>query len=213
MGLSQYHAKRDFSRTHEPKGRSRSSTCATTGGRFVVQKHAARQLHYDFRLEINHVLKSWALPRGVPTVHGDKRLAVEVEDHPVDYGSFEGVIPAGNYGAGTVMIWDTGEFKCLERSPGAALRAGKLEVRLAGDKLKGHWTLVRMNRAQFGSDKAWLLIKTEESVKDISARMDDRSVLSGKTMRQIAADRENHRHSDRKQDTPWAGSKRRRKRP
>lgn len=196
MGLARYHSKRDFSRTREPKGALRT-TWATAKGRFVVQKHAARRLHYDFRLEINRVLKSWAVPKGIPTDLGDKRLAVEVEDHPVEYGSFEGVIPPGNYGAGTVMLWDVGEFECLEGNPAAAWRAGKLALRLAGTKLKGHWTLVRMSRAEFDSEKAWLLIKTEETMRGISARSDDRSAFSGRTMKQIGTGG----------DVPWTSNR------
>jgi bifunctional non-homologous end joining protein LigD len=187
MNLSRYHAKRDFSRTREPKGRSGRVPRAAAGGQFVIQKHAASRLHYDFRLEISGVLKSWAVPKGIPTEKGDKRLAIAVEDHPVEYGSFEGIIPPGSYGAGTVMLWDTGAFESLEDTPAAAVRKGKLVLHLAGGKLNGHWTLVRMKPGQFGRENSWLLIKTEETVRSISARADDCSAVSGRTMKQIAA--------------------------
>jgi bifunctional non-homologous end joining protein LigD len=156
---------------------------------FAVQKHAATRLHYDFRLEMGGVLKSWAVPKGVPTTKGDKRLAMQVEDHPLEYGSFEGAIPPGNYGAGTVMLWDTGTYEVLDDGPETALRKGKLVVRLIGHKLKGQWTLVRMRHSAEGSDKTWLLIKTGEEIRPIGARADDQSVQSGRTMKEIAADK------------------------
>src|SRR5436190_12879690 len=111
---------------------------------FVVQKHDATRLHYDFRLEMAGVLKSWAVPKGFPTKKGDRRLAVEVEDHPFEYADFEGTIPAGNYGAGTVMVWDIGYYEVFGTEPLDALSEGKLHLKLKGKKLKGEWTLVRM---------------------------------------------------------------------
>lgn len=190
MSLGQYKAKRDFSRTTEPRG-SRVGRRSRRRFLFVIQKHAARRLHYDFRLELEGVLKSWALPKGIPTGKGEKRLAVQVEDHPVDYANFEGTIPAGNYGAGTVMLWDAGICETADDQPAEALRKGKLLFHLEGQKLKGHWALIRMRPREDGDEKAWLIIKAEENARTISAREDDRSVVSGRTMKQIAA------HADR----------------
>src|SRR5436190_8103619 len=125
---------------------------------FVVQKHDATRLHYDFRLEMAGVLKSWAVPKGFPTRRGDRRLAIEVEDHPLEYADFEGTIPEGNYGAGTVMVWDTGAYEVPGEDPVAALRQGKLHLILKGKKLRGEWTLVRTR--QNGGKPQWLLMKT-----------------------------------------------------
>ena len=186
MGLVRYKSKRDFRRTREPAGR-KGAASRRSRLMFVIQKHAASRLHYDFRLEMDGVLKSWAVPKGIPTSKGDKRLAVEVEDHPLEYGRFEGLIPPGNYGAGTVMVWDGGSYEMLEGQPSAAWQAGKLVFRLQGKKLKGVWTLVRMRPTEASNQKAWLLIKTEDSVREISARADDTSAQSGRTMKQIAA--------------------------
>ena len=143
MGLREYQAKRDFEKTSEPKGEKQA------GGksRFVVQKHQASRLHYDFRLEMDGVLKSWAVPKGVPLEPGVRRLAVQVEDHPVEYIDFAGEIPEGEYGAGTVEIWDKGEFKLDKRE------TGQLEITLAGEKLSGGYVLVHTD------GKNWLLIK------------------------------------------------------
>src|SRR5947207_3562025 len=141
MGLQRYHRKRDFGKTPEPKGglteRRRS------GLRFVVQKHAARRLHYDFRLELDGTLKSWAVPKGPSLDPREKRMAVHVEDHPLSYGGFEGVIPPGQYGAGTVIVWDRGTWEPVG-DPHAGYRDGKLKFVLRGEKLQGAWTLVRM---------------------------------------------------------------------
>src|SRR5947207_5835246 len=149
MGLKEYKAKRNFSRTREPAGEVHHGK--HTEPIFVVQKHAATRLHYDFRLEMEGVLKSWAVPKGFPTRKGDKRLAVEVEDHPLDYGNFEGTIPEGNYGAGTVMLWDTGTYSVSGDDPLSALNEGKLRLQVRGKKLKGEWTLVRMRRSDRGA--------------------------------------------------------------
>src|SRR4029453_19300973 len=186
MSLTRYRAKRRFSRTPEPAGRKAGSKQRRGTLGFVIQKHAARSLHYDFRLEMGGTLKSWAVPKGFPTEKGEKRLAMQVEDHPLEYGDFGGVIPPGNYGGGSVMLWDRGTYEILEGESESALRQGKLVLLLAGRKLKGHWTLVQM-RSRSKEDNAWLLIKTGESVRPISKRADDRSVKSGRGMKQIAA--------------------------
>ena len=158
---------------------------------FVVQKHQARQLHYDFRLELDGVLKSWAVPKGPALSPGSKRLAVMVEDHPLDYGSFEGGIESGAYGAGTVMVWDAGAY----RIPGAidaadagglvraGLANGRLRIELEGKKLRGTFELVRFKR---GGDRAWLLISVSGvGAAGAPAQALDRSVLSNRTMEQI----------------------------
>src|SRR5438105_2566983 len=153
MSLKEYSRKRNFEKTAEPAGgRSRG----TAGRRFVIQKHAASRLHYDFRLELGGTLKSWAVPKGVPFAKADKRLAMQVEDHPVEYATFEGIIPKGQYGGGTVMVWDQGTYEGLgSDDPAKDLEEGKLHFALHGKKLEGEWTLVRMGR---GEGNEWLLI-------------------------------------------------------
>ena len=146
MSLTSYQKKREFNKTLEPRGKVEK----TNFFRFVVQKHRARNLHYDFRLETGGVLKSWAVPKGVPEEIGIKRLAVQVEDHPVDYINFSGIIPEGEYGAGTVEIWDKGRWEIVEGSLGA----GSLKFNLAGKKLKGQYVLAR-----FKDKKNWLIYK------------------------------------------------------
>jgi len=148
MSLTSYQKKREFNKTSEPRGKVEK----TNFFRFVVQKHRARNLHYDFRLETGGVLKSWAVPKGVPEEIGIKRLAVQVEDHPVDYINFSGIIPEGEYGAGTVEIWDKGRWEIVEGSLGA----GSLKFNLAGKKLKGQYVLAR-----FKDKKNWLIYKTK----------------------------------------------------
>src|ERR1041385_1790739 len=144
MALEQYQKKRDFRQTPEPAGTvRRRKKAAAAGLSFVVQKHAARRLHYDFRLELGGVLKSWAIPKGPSLDPGEKRLAVHVEDHPLEYGSFEGEIPQGEYGGGTVVIWDRGQW-IPRGDPEASYREGKLKFELRGKKLRGGWVLVRM---------------------------------------------------------------------
>src|ERR1700731_132557 len=140
MGLERYRKKRDFSRTPEPAGTPRPRRKRRGELGFVVQKHAASRLHYDFRLEMDGVLKSWAVPKGPSLDPGEKRLAVEVEDHPIEYGGFEGVIPAGEYGGGTVLLWDRGTWRSLEGDPVEAHRQGKIKFELQGEKLRGGWT-------------------------------------------------------------------------
>lgn len=189
--LATYRKKRDFSKTAEPSGER--AVAPSQRLRFVVQKHAARRLHYDLRLELDGVFKSWAVTRGPSDDPADKRLAVEVEDHPLDYGDFEGTIPAGEYGGGTVQLWDRGYWTPEgSKSPEEALRAGELKFSLDGKRLHGSWVLVRMRNDRNGGKRTnWLLIKH----RDASARSDrgeallgaDRSVASGRSMQQIAA--------------------------
>jgi len=177
MSLKEYVRKRDFKKTAEPRG----TVDASHTHRFVIQKHAATRLHYDFRLEVDGVLKSWAVPKGVPFTKGERRLAVHVEDHPVSYIDFEGTIPKGQYGGGTVMVWDRGTFSTNSRSPGKDLAGGKLHFTLNGKKLHGDWHLVQLH----GSDQ-WLLIKGGEDLKPVSKKLDDTSALSGKSMQQLS---------------------------
>jgi bifunctional non-homologous end joining protein LigD len=189
--LTDYRSKRDFTKTEEPSGEQRVAPSSRL--RFVVQKHAARQLHYDVRLEWEGVFKSWAVARGPSLNPADKRLAVEVEDHPLDYGDFEGTIPKGEYGGGTVMLWDRG-FWAPEgaKTTQEALRAGDLKFTLEGTKLKGSWVLVRMHGDKFGGKRTnWLLIKHRDAnstTGDGAAVLgEDHSVASGREMPQIAA--------------------------
>jgi bifunctional non-homologous end joining protein LigD len=185
MNLERYRAKRDFSQTQEPSGLG-DRTSAGAKPMFVVQKHAASHLHYDFRIEVEEVLKSWAVPKGIPTQRGARRLAIQVEDHPMAYGQFEGVIPPGNFGAGTVMIWDLGTYTTRLVSPAAGLASGRLDLELHGRKLRGSWTLVKM-RSKVPDDKpVWLLIKSDKDLDPIPASVDDTSARSGRTMEQIA---------------------------
>lgn len=163
--LQTYHAKRNFAATPEPKGGSKGS-----GYSFVVQKHNASHLHYDFRLEVDGVLKSWAVPKGISKTINEKRLAVQTEDHPLEYGKFEGIIPAGNYGAGTVEIWDAGTYDPISHKPSknpmrAAIKAGTVKVKLHGKKLKGTYALVLMRKTD-EKHKNWLLFRVAESKDD-----------------------------------------------
>src|ERR1700743_3241842 len=144
--LQTYRAKRDFSRSAEPRGRAPVGKSEHL--RFVIQKHAASHLHYDLRLELDGVFKSWAVAKGPSIDPADKRLAVEVEDHPLDYGTFEGTIPKGGYGGGTVMLVDRGTGEQLDPDPAAAIRKGRLHLALHGEKLQGEWTLLRMARRE-----------------------------------------------------------------
>ncbi len=185
--LAKYRAKRDFSKTAEPSGGA--TVKAAKGLRFVIQKHAASHLHYDLRLELDGVFKSWAVTKGPSLDPQDKRLAVEVEDHPLDYGGFEGTIPKGQYGGGTVMVWDRGFWECDD--PQKAYRKGKLDFILEGEKLEGGWILTRMRSREGEKRTNWLLIKQ----RDASAREgkknrildEDTSVASGRSMDDIAA--------------------------
>lgn len=189
--LATYRAKRDFRKTSEPSGQA--SIQPAEYPRFVIQKHDATRLHYDLRLEVGDVFKSWAVTRGPSLDPADKRLAVEVEDHPLDYGDFEGTIPKGQYGGGTVMLWDRG-FWVPEGNmdPAKALSQGELKFILAGEKLHGSWVLVRMRHDRMGGKRTnWLLIKHKDEfatdAKAPSVLDKDHSVASGRTMDQIAA--------------------------
>ena len=185
--LAKYNAKRDFKKTREPAGIVKN----TGGNSFLIQKHEASHLHYDFRLELNGTLKSWAVPKGPSYDPKDKRLAMQVEDHPVSYGSFEGIIPEGEYGGGTVMLWDRGTWEPVG-DPNEGLRKGKLVFQLHGERMQGEWTLVRA----FSKDKrgtSWLLIKhVDDKVRVGDAgkfvAKNVTSVVSNRTMKQIAAD-------------------------
>ncbi|MBA4149104.1 MAG: ATP-dependent DNA ligase [Verrucomicrobia bacterium] len=195
--LKEYRRKRNFSQTAEPAPQAPKKRAAKEL-MFVIQKHDATRLHYDFRLEMQGVLKSWAVPKGLPATKGDKRLAVHVEDHPMDYARFEGTIPEGNYGAGTVMVWDIGTYCVKDADPIKALDAGKLHVILKGNKLKGEWALIRLKR-RAGEDKDnWLIFKAGEEMKPLSAKKDDESVLSKRSMRKIADENKAEWKSDRR---------------
>jgi bifunctional non-homologous end joining protein LigD len=190
--LSLYQAKRDFTKTAEPSGKARVKPAEYP--RFVIQKHAASRLHYDLRLEVDGVFKSWAVTKGPSLNPRDRRLAVEVEDHPLDYGDFEGTIPQGEYGGGTVMLWDRGFWAPEDAgNPEQALRKGELKFTLAGEKLKGSWVLVRMrqDRARGRSNRNnWLLIKHRDSYareNGDAVTEEDRSVASGRTLEKIEA--------------------------
>jgi bifunctional non-homologous end joining protein LigD len=198
LSLKEYKAKRNFRRTAEPAGETPHAR-KRGGYMFVVQKHDATRLHYDFRLQMEGVLKSWAVPKGFPTKRGDRRLAVQVEDHPIEYGGFEGTIPEGSYGAGTVMLWDSGGFEVSGDDPPGALREGKLHLILHGKKLKGEWTLVRM-RPREGQDEdkpQWLLLKSGSDIPPISKRAEEHSVLSGRSLEEIASAGDREWQSDR----------------
>ncbi len=189
--LEQYRHKRDFGRTPEPEGQKIGSE---SGDMYLIQKHAARNLHYDLRLELDGVLKSWAVPKGPSLVPGEKRLAVHVEDHPVEYGAFEGIIPEGEYGGGAVMLWDRGSWEA-EADPRTGYRKGRLNFSLHGEKLQGNWTLARMGGSAGAGGKNWLLIKREDDVArgpddpDILEK-ESKSVLSGRSIGEIAEDRD-----------------------
>lgn len=171
MALSLYNKKRNFKETSEPSGKVKKSAAKLI---FVIQRHKASRLHYDFRLELDGVLKSWAVPKGPSLNPKDKRLAMMVEDHPYDYKDFAGIIPEGNYGAGIVEIWDKGTYTDIDNSPGdavekklkAGLKAGNLKVNLSGKKLKGEFALVKLKN---NDDNSWLLIKHNDQYAVSSA--------------------------------------------
>jgi bifunctional non-homologous end joining protein LigD len=193
MSLTLYKNKRSFDETPEPKGKKKSSGQTL---KFVVQKHDATSLHYDFRLEMEGVLKSWAVPKGPSLNPQDKRLAMMVEDHPFDYRTFEGTIPAGNYGAGTVMVWDEGTYAAMgfeeepikkqEKILLEEMKKGDVKIVLYGEKLKGAFALVKIKGR---GENTWLLIKKQDAAatdKDITKK--DKSVKSNRTLTQIAKD-------------------------
>jgi bifunctional non-homologous end joining protein LigD len=206
MGLREYKRKRDFSATSEPKGGKPKPKTVRGASRFVIQKHDARRLHYDFRLQMEGVLKSWALPKGLPWAKGEKHLAVEVEDHPIDYEDFEGTIPEGQYGGGTVMVWDRGKYFVYGEQPLKSLRDGKLHLVLEGEKAKGEWTLVRI-RGRDGEKNQWLILKTGAEVKAPSKKAEDQSVKTGRTMKQIAEARDAEWETNREDKAAGATSK------
>src|SRR5256714_2384189 len=205
MGLAKYKAKRDFGKTAEPSGGKLLPKAVRGACRFVIQKHAARRLHYDFRLQMEGVLKSWALPKGLPWQKGEKHLAVEVEDHPIDYEDFEGTIPQGQYGGGTVMVWDRGTYYVYGEQPVKSLREGKLHLVLDGEKAKGEWTLVRI-RGRDNEKNQWLILKTGTGAKPISKKLEDQSVKTGRTMKQISEERDAEWESNREEKDTSARS-------
>jgi bifunctional non-homologous end joining protein LigD len=203
MALEEYRRKRDFRKTPEPAGVAAAHEKTGAGLSFVIQKHAARRLHYDFRLELDGVLKSWAVPKGPSLDPGEKRLAVHVEDHPLDYGAFEGVIPEGEYGGGTVLLWDRGTWIPLDPDPEAAYRKGSLKFILNGQKLHGKWALVRMGgKAANERRENWLLIKERDDAAlpqsgDSVVTDNPLSVTTGRSLDTIASDRDWVWHSNR----------------
>jgi len=173
-GLGRYHAKRRFGVTAEPRGR----IARRKGNAFVIQKHDATRLHYDLRLQLDGVMKSWAVTRGPSLVPGEKRLAVEVEDHPIDYNKFEGTIPTGEYGGGTVMVWDRGAWEA-DGDPHYGLAKGHLAFHLDGEKLHGGWHLVRMRPRPGEKRNNWLLIKQHD---DAARTERDKDILEEKPL-------------------------------
>jgi bifunctional non-homologous end joining protein LigD len=202
MGLKEYKKKRNFGATPEPEGEVKKAT----GNSFVIQKHAASRLHYDFRLEMEGVLRSWAVPKGPSLDPGEKRLAVHVEDHPIDYGDFEGIIPKGQYGGGTVLLWDRGTWT-PEGDPVAAYKKGNLKFQLDGEKLHGRWALIRMGaRNQEGEHENWLLLKEKDDTAvpgsgDAVVQQYPNSVETGLGLEEIAADPERVWQSNRAEKT------------
>ncbi|MGO8735785.1 MAG: DNA polymerase ligase N-terminal domain-containing protein [Terriglobia bacterium] len=191
MKLDEYRKKRNFDATPEPQGGGIASNKGNRSLIYSVQKHIASHLHYDFRLEWRGVLLSWAVPKGPSLDPAVKRLAMQTEDHPVEYASFEGVIPAGQYGAGTVMLWDRGTWQPESADVDASLRAGEIKFTLYGKKLQGSWVLIRTRG--FGSNpvrSTWLLIKHRDqyaTTKDVT-QGEPRSVASQRLLAEIARD-------------------------
>jgi bifunctional non-homologous end joining protein LigD len=190
--LKTYRGKRRFDRTAEPKGR-KGERAAERGDEphYVVQIHDATSLHFDFRLEWDGVLKSWSVPKGPSTDPHDKRLAMPTEDHPLEYRTFEGVIPEGEYGAGPVIVWDEGTYEPLSRDFGEALAKGHISFRMHGGKLRGDWALSRFRSGGDGEREAWLLMKKNDSHADPRGTPDPwrvRSAISDRTLKQVARD-------------------------
>ena len=190
MSLKKYREKRNFKISPEPQGNSKDGQQekAKSDLIFVVQKHRASQLHYDFRLEYNGTLLSWAVPKGPSLDPSVKRLAMQVEDHPIEYAKFEGVIPKGEYGGGTVMVWDIGTWTQEQSDVEAALKKGDLKFTLHGKKLRGSWVLVRTRGFGGSSKPTWLLIKhRDEYASDVDiTQTKPKSVLSGRLLADIA---------------------------
>jgi bifunctional non-homologous end joining protein LigD len=190
--LAKYAEKRDFTKTKEPGPVIPRASRQGSARRFVIQKHAASHLHFDFRLEMDGTLKSWAIPKGVPYELGVKRSAFQVEDHPIDYLDFEGTIPQGQYGGGTVMVWDIGTYELL----GGDWRKGDLKLWLDGKKLKGEWHIFRIKSEE--SKPVWLIAKGGgQAMKPLSAKKENTSVLTGRTMEKIASDKDKQWQSNR----------------
>lgn len=194
--LTEYRRKRDFTRTAEPSGsepdaRPPKPARGTKALRFVIQKHAASHLHFDFRLELDGVMKSWAVPKGPSLDTSVRRLAMEVEDHPISYNTFEGTIPKGQYGGGTVMLWDRGHYVPADGkvdSLRAGMEKGRLDIVMLGERLKGAFTLVRSNREE--GRPQWLLFKRSDDFADAGrdiVQEETTSVVTGRTMEEIAA--------------------------
>src|SRR6516162_7452582 len=208
MALEEYRRKRDFRKTPEPAGKAPARKKATAPLAFVIQEHKARRLHFDFRLELDGVLKSWAVPKGPSLDPGEKRLAVEVEDHPLDYGGFEGVIPEGQYGGGTVLLWDRGTWIPADPDPAAAFTKGTLKFELRGEKLHGNWALVRMGgKAARERRPNWLLVKERDDAAvpqsgDAVVMDNPLSVESGRSLKAIANDRDRVWNSGKGEITP-----------
>ncbi len=192
MENKKYQEKRDFGKTREPKGGERKNK-KDKNPIFIVQKHDATNLHYDFRLEINGTLKSWSVPKGPSTDPSVKRMAIPTEDHPMDYADFEGVIPEGQYGGGTVMVWDSGQFTNLKKDDDGnpisleeSYRMGTVEVFLHGKKLKGGYALIKMKGGSMKGN--WLLIKMDDEGADARRNpvsTENKSVLTGRTLGEI----------------------------
>ena len=187
MALERYRQKRNFKVTPEPAGKVRRRKAPELA--FVVQKHAARRLHYDFRLELNGVLLSWAVPKGPSLDPNDKRLAMHVEDHPLEYGDFEGVIPPKQYGAGTVMVWDRGTWT-PKSDPEEGYAKGRMKFELEGEKLHGNWNLVKSHGGKYGGENSWLLFKEADEFARLGADATitedmPNSVLSGERWRRL----------------------------
>jgi bifunctional non-homologous end joining protein LigD len=190
--LAEYNRKRNFDKTPEPAGRAERSR--RNALRFVIQKHAASSLHFDFRLELDGVMKSWAVPKGPSVDPAVKRLAIQVEDHPIEYNTFEGTIPEGEYGGGTVMLWDRGSYTAVDEStdPEAELRrgyeGGELSFVLNGERLRGAWALIRTRRGARGKTQRLLVKRRDDHAEpgsDVVAEYET-SVATGRTMEEIA---------------------------
>ncbi len=207
--LTEYRRKRDFSKTAEPAGKARPRTGRAKALRFIVQKHAASRLHFDLRLQLDGVMKSWAVPKGPSTDPSQRRLAMHVEDHPMEYNTFEGIIPESEYGGGTVMLWDRGTYvpNGDDAADGAdAIRRGyqegRLKIAFRGKRLRGGYVLVRMRKRDADDERAWLLIKERDEDADSDrdlVREATTSIATRRTMEQIASGRSRR----------WSGGRRR----